>query len=163
VFVGSGTTANEFALMIPAGKDIRVFTISVSAAAHIAANNVAPVDLPGGAVLPYSLAIDMVFSDELIDKLYWEYGFLGVSAIDIERGITTVEPRMADIERKLMEHVSKPIVLCDSSKLGEFAYAQVGPVTLIHTLITDNGAPSAFVDELIARGVEVVIAEPEEA
>ncbi|MHB0998505.1 MAG: hypothetical protein ACYC27_04590 [Armatimonadota bacterium] len=74
----------------------------------------------------------------------------------MQRGITTLDWSGAKWERKLIEHVGKVIVLCDSSRLGKFSYCMVGQVSLIDVLITDNADDNTFTDEICKQCVEVI-------
>ena len=158
IFIGDGSTTYQFASILPADSHIHVITNALEVAGYIASNNVATVDFAGGTIRGDSLASDWTLSEEALKSLYWDVTFIGAAAIDIARGITTLDRSAARWERRIMEHGETVVVLCDSSKLSRFAYAQVGSVDLIDVLITDEGVSPAFVKELKAQGVEVVVA-----
>jgi DeoR/GlpR family transcriptional regulator of sugar metabolism len=109
----------------------------------------------GGTIRPDSLQTNC---EESLESLYWDVVFMGLAAIDIRRGITTDNRATARQETTILKHGSKFVALCDSSKLGRFAYAQVAPVGVIDVFITDSGADPEFVKQLSDQGVEVVIA-----
>lgn len=85
--------------------------------------------------------------DSQIDVAYWclsPYS-LSLAALDIRRGITTDNRAIAHQETMILKHGNKFIALCDSSKIGRFAYAQVSPVSVIDVLITDGNVDPDFV------------------
>jgi DeoR/GlpR family transcriptional regulator of sugar metabolism len=162
IFIGGGTTTYALATCIPSGRDLCVATNSLDIAAHLASNAIATVDLVGGTIRVDSLQTNC---EESLESLYWDVVFMGLAAIDIRRGITTDNRATARQETTILKHGSKFVCLCDSSKLGRFAYAQVAPVGVIDVFITDAGADPEFVKLLRDQGVEVVIAaqEPDRA
>ena len=165
IFINAGTTAHQLAIRLPESRQIEIATNSPEIATYLASNVVGKVVLLGGQVNPESLAADYSFSADVLDRLYWDVSFMGVSAVDVERGITTSSVSLAQhgfgqCERKIMENSRKTVVLCDSSKFGRFSNVKVGPVSLIDVLITDPGVSPDVVQQLTAQGVEVVVAEP---
>lgn len=73
-----------------------------------------------------SLETDGTFACDLLERLYWDVVFYGVTALDFEHGVTSVSLPIAELEAKVAQHGSKVFGLCDSSKLGRFARARVG-------------------------------------
>lgn len=157
IFIGSGSTTYQMAVLMKASSMNSIVTNSIDIAAHLVSSDIAPVDFIGGRINKEALASDGSLSDEVYDVLYWESAFMGAAAIDIERGITTLDRNSAKWERRLLENSNKVIVLCDSSKLGKFSYGRVGPVTMIDILITDSDADKVFVDKITKKGVKVII------
>lgn len=160
LFIGAGSTIGQMVRGMTPGRKLHVVTYSLEAAAHLVSNDIATVEFPGGVITPASLASDWSLSADLFDNVYWDVAFLGAAAIDLDRGITAFSRAGALIDRKIMENSGKVIMLCDSSKLGRFAYGKVGPVNLMSVMITDTGADMDFVQELTNQGVEVVLAGP---
>ena len=157
IFVGGGTTTCTLATQLPAGKDICVVTNALDIAAYLASNHIATVDFVGGTIRPDSLQSNC---EEGLDTLFWDVTFMGLAAIDLRRGITTDNRATARQETTIMTHGQKFVALCDSSKIGRFAYAQVAAVTAMDVFITDAGADPDFVRQLRDEGVEVVVAGP---
>ena len=84
--------------------------------------------------------------------------FLGASGLTIEHGITDPNPLEIQVKRAMAESVDQVVLLLDSSKFGLRSTSLLLPVTQIHTLITDAGAPQGDIDGLRALGVDVRIA-----
>ncbi len=162
IFVGAGTTTYELVTRMPGDRPLRVVTNSLEIAAYVASHEIAPVDFIGGTIRTDSLASDWSLSEEAVASLYWDVAFIGAAAIDSSRGITTLDRGGARWERLIIDHARKVIVLCDSSKLGQFSYAQVAPLDLINVLITDEGVTSDFAEQLSEEDVELVIAGQEQ-
>ncbi|MHB0999042.1 MAG: DeoR/GlpR family DNA-binding transcription regulator [Armatimonadota bacterium] len=154
IFMGGGTTTYALATMLPPDRDICIVTNALDIAAYVASKNIATVDFVGGTIRPESLQSNC---EESLEKLYWDVTFMSPASVDINRGITTDSRTAAHQEITIMKHGGKFIALCDSSKIGRFAYAQVAHVNVIDVLITDSGADPHFVEQLRDEGVEVVV------
>lgn len=163
VFISDGTTTLQLASRLPQNTKLQVITASPQVALQVAANTTATVDLLGGRIRPDSFATDTSLSEEALDMLYWDVTFMGLWAIDLDRGLTSIDRASALYERKLVNHGNKVVVMCDSSKFGKFSYAMLGPVGMIDVIITDNRISPETVEALTSMGVEVVIAGPEDA
>jgi DeoR/GlpR family transcriptional regulator of sugar metabolism len=160
VFINAGSTTYQLALNIREHQ-IDVATNSPEIAVYLTGSRSVPVDLIGGRMLKESMETDGAWSCDYLDRLYWDVVFYGVTAIDSEHGITSVSLAIAEFETKVAQHGSKVVGLCDSSKFGRFARAQVGPVGLLDVLVTDINVKPAVVEMLRAEGIEVVVAGPQ--
>lgn len=160
-FINAGSTTYQLALNIPDRHRVEVTTNSPEIALYLSTNKSMTVDLIGGRMVKESLETDGALSHAYLDRLYWDVVFYGMTAVDFEHGITSVSLPIAELESKVARHGSKVIGLCDSSKFGRFARAQVGPVTLLDVLVTDMNVKPAVVEMLKSEGIEVVVAGPQ--
>jgi len=158
VFLADGTTVFALATHIPAEAEFHVVTNSVQATLHLATQTRVSIELLGGKVRPELLATDCSLASEALDMLFWDIAFVGAAALDPKHGITERDAPEATRQRRILEHASRVVALCDSSKLGRCSYAKVGPLSLIDTIVTDSDADPDVVDALRATGVEVLLA-----
>jgi DeoR/GlpR family transcriptional regulator of sugar metabolism len=86
--------------------------------------------------------------------------FLGVHGMDIRAGYTTPNLAEATTNRVLVESAREVVVLADSSKWGVVGLADIGPLTLATTVITDDALPDEarrsladVVDEVVTVAV----------
>jgi DeoR/GlpR family transcriptional regulator of sugar metabolism len=84
--------------------------------------------------------------------------FLGVTGVDLERGITTLELEEAAVSQAMLRNAKRVIVVADSQKIENVSAALICPISAIHMLVTDPEIPRKVHDELIARGIEVILA-----
>lgn len=159
ILIGSGSTTLEMVREMRPNPQLHVATNSLPAAIHLASNNITNVDFLGGSVRPESLSTE---GEEELAKYYWDAAFLGAAALDLQRGITTLDRRAARFESIVIQNSRKLIVLCDSSKISRFSYVQVEAAGRIHVLITDQNISPATADEFRSLGIEVVVAGPPE-
>lgn len=163
IFISDGTTTFQLASRLPRNTKLHVITVSPQVALQVAGNTTATVDLLGGRIRQDSFATDTSLSEEALDMMYWDVTFMGLWAIDLNRGLTSIDRSSALYEKKLVKHGSKVVALCDSSKFGKFSYAMLGPVDMIDVIITDNRVSTETIDILTSMGVEVVLAGPDGA
>lgn len=164
VFVFGGSTTYQMITRMPAHPKLHIYTNSLVTATYLATNNVAPVDIVGGTIVPEALTSDMSLCWDwgALDKFSWDVAFLGTAGIDVERGLTTPSRNGARVAAKILERVGKLIVLCDSSKFGLFSHVQICPVSSIDVLVTDAGMDPEIAAGLSDNDVDVMIARPSE-
>jgi len=61
------------------------------------------------------------------------------------------------VKRAMIRAARQVIVVADSSKLEMEVFAQVCPLSDIHTVITNKEAPAPFVEALQKAGLEVIL------
>jgi DeoR/GlpR family transcriptional regulator of sugar metabolism len=84
--------------------------------------------------------------------------FIGVTGFDLERGITTLEPEEASVSLAMLRNAKRVIVVADSKKFGHVSPALICPISAINILVTDADIPAEVHNELLARGIEVILA-----
>ena len=88
-------------------------------------------------------------------ELFLDRIFVGVNAIDTERGLTCLHPDEAAINRALVAQARQRIVVADHSKLGQVVACLICPTREVHMLITDTGASDEDVRPFEELGIEV--------
>jgi DeoR family ulaG and ulaABCDEF operon transcriptional repressor len=71
-------------------------------------------------------------------------------------GIVEGDPLIARAEAKLLARAEQLIVIADSSKFKQRGSMVVCPLSRVHTLITDAGAPPEALDSARDAGVHVI-------
>jgi DeoR family transcriptional regulator, fructose operon transcriptional repressor len=159
IMISSGSTTIEMVKEMRPNPRLQVVTNSLPAAVHLASRGIAKVDFLGGVIRPESL--DTQCADGL-EMCYWDAAFIGAAALDLQRGITALDRNAARFDSAIIKNSRRLVVLCDSSKIGKWAYVQVGPMQLIHVLVTDKNIDPATADAFRNLGIEVVAAGPPE-
>src|SRR5438477_12539278 len=96
------------------------------------------VILVGGAVQTRRKAALGPLAVRFLDDFHVDKAFLAFNGVDIEAGFTVVDFEAAELERKMMACAAEMVVLSDSSKIGQRAFAAVGPLNSANVLITDS-------------------------
>jgi DeoR/GlpR family transcriptional regulator of sugar metabolism len=157
LFVGVGTTAEQFALFLPPREDRLVITASLPVASLLGSRPGRVVAI-GGAVRRDELCCVGPIAVNTMLRYHADVGVLGAAGISERFGLTELDDETAEIYRVMIRQSDRLIVIADSSKLGVSAPATVAPLSAIGTLVTDVGAAKRELDALEAAGCRVVLA-----
>ena len=157
MFVGIGTTCEQFGRYVRARPDLTVVTSSLPIASQLGTRAMHTVVL-GGAVRRDELSCVGPAARATLGRYRFDVAVIGAAGLSAEDGITDMIDEEADIHRQAIEQSSRVMVLADGSKLGLVNFAAVGPASAIDVLVTDPGADPDHLQRLRDLGVEVVIA-----
>jgi DeoR/GlpR family transcriptional regulator of sugar metabolism len=157
LFVGVGTTTEQFSLFLTPTPGLQVITGSLPVASLLGSRPVHVIAL-GGTVREEELACVGPVATGTIARYRADVAVLGAAGVSGRFGITEFDDEVAEVNRAAIEHSSRLVVLADASKIGVDAHAIVASAETISMLVTSAGAPDAELDQLRAAGVEIVIA-----
>lgn len=114
--------------------------------------------LTGGEVYGNKQSLVGEFALDTIRKVVATKCFLGVSGISAEGGVTSSFVQEVTVNRNMLAHCSGPkIVVADSSKIGvRQSFFDYGLDMITH-LITDSAADPRELEQIRAKGVEVIV------
>ena len=158
LFVGVGTTAEQFSLFLNPVPDLQVITASLPVASLLGSRPVGVVAL-GGAVREEELACVGPIATASVGRYRTDVAVIGAAGVSARFGVTELDDDIAEVNRAAIEHTARLVVLADGSKIGVDASAIVAPARAISTLVTSSGADEAELDRFRASGVQVVIAD----
>jgi DeoR/GlpR family transcriptional regulator of sugar metabolism len=159
LFVGTGTTTEQFSGFLPPRPDLTVVTPSLAIASLLGTRGIQTIIL-GGFVRQNELDCVGPLAVEAARRYNCELAIMGAAGVSARRGITELDDREAEIMRLAFDQAERVMVIADGSKFGAVAVASVAPIGRVATIVTD---PSASIDELHAirsAGVEVVVVSP---
>ncbi len=156
LFLGSGTTVEAIAQRLVERRGLTVLTNSLPVLnALAAAPGVTLVSL-GGTLRPTELSLIGPLTMRALDDLRHIKVVMGIRAIDIAHGLTNAWLDESLIDRALIEMGSDVIIAADHTKCERVSTVFVAPIEKVTTLVTDAGAPAAFVQAVRERGVTVL-------
>ena len=158
LFLGIGTTTEQFARYLHPREGLTVVTASVPTASLLGTRPLRVV-LLGGMVLRDELTCVGSIAASALERYRFDTAVIGAAGLSTRWGVTELTDEEAQIQRRAVERSSRIVVLADGSKLGSATSAVVCPAGRIDTLITDGSAPSDELEALRALGVDVVIAD----
>lgn len=154
----TGSTIQQMAKYIPAGKNIIAVTNSIQTAYELGFKPGIKTILLGGF---YSSETTSTFGDQCIKQLI-EYNidklFISSNGVSSSGGISIDQPFEAELNRHILKNSQKVIMLADYTKIGVDRFICVAPITDIDILITDDKAPADKLEEIRQKGVKVIIA-----
>lgn len=159
VFINAGSTTRQLVSHISKGSQIHVTTNSPEIALYLASEKGIVVELLGGRIEAESLETDGSLSESVMQNQYWDIAFVGVSALDLTHGITSISRQVSILENRIMTHSRRVIALCDSSKFNCYSYAKAGDIDMLDILVSDSGISDQLKTEITGLGVEVVVAD----
>jgi len=163
IILDSGTTVLEVArhLKVPAaaaGGKITVITGSLPVIHLLGHRPGFEVYIIGGLLLPEYETVAGPRATSSLRDLNAGTTILAADGLSIERGITIDNPFEADLEREMVRVARETILVADSSKIGRSGFVSVLPLSQIHALVTDSGAPEDFLKQIEEMGIRVYIA-----
>jgi DeoR family transcriptional regulator of aga operon len=114
------------------------------------------VVVTGGVARALSYELTGPFAAPIFEQISLDVLFLGVDAIDVERGAAAHHEGEAAVNGVFVARANRVVVVADSAKLGKTAFATICDIDAVDTLITDTNADRRVVQELRRSGVEVI-------
>ena len=158
IFIEAGTTGLQTVLNITNKKKLTILTNSCDIATLLAkANPHYTIILSGGLLKIETRSLVGPMADNTIKNINVDKAFIGITGIDLEKGITTTDQIEAQTKRNIIDSAKKVIALCDHSKLGHVSVNFVAPLKKIDILITNSEADQDFLKKIKKLGIEVII------
>jgi DeoR family fructose operon transcriptional repressor len=158
ILIEAGTTGYQTALNITNRAKLTVITNSCDIAVLLGKSNPGyKIILSGGMLNIDTHALvgpiaDFAFKTTFVDK-----AFIGISGIDLEKGITAADPIEAQTKRNIISCAKQVIALADHSKIGHVAMNYVAPISSINIFITDSKADEVFMEKLRDIDIRVIV------
>lgn len=159
VFVGIGTTAEQFARFLPARPGLVVVTASLPTASLLGTRPIEVIAL-GGAIRRDELTCVGPVAAATLARFRFDLAIIGAGGLSARWGLTELDDGEAEIQRLAIERSARVVVIADGSKIGTAMNAIVTDVGAIATLVTDESASSIELSALAEAGLDIVIAGP---
>ncbi|SEE75866.1 transcriptional regulator, DeoR family [Streptomyces sp. KS_5] len=155
VLLDSGTTCLEVARLLRE-RPVTVMPLSLQAI-HVFGETPGPATLvvPGGQPRAAEGALTGPLTLASLAALRFDTAVIGCCGLSAADGLTAYDLDDAAVKKAGIASARRTVVGTDGGKLGRTAYAYVGPATLLHTLVTDAGAPAEEVAALEGAGTIV--------
>jgi DeoR/GlpR family transcriptional regulator of sugar metabolism len=158
-----GSTTLEVARALRGKHNLTIITASLPIANEITANFSLGADvrliLTGGIVRPREFSMVGHRSESAYDEFHVDKAFIAIAGLTIEDGLTEYNLEDALVKRPLLRSAQERIVVAEGSKFGRVAFAYVGPLDAVQTVITDKNADKNLVNKLVDKGIKMVIAD----
>lgn len=159
VILDSGTTTYEIARLMRQHTDVIAMTNGMNVASALLEAEGVELLMTGGHLRRQSLSFYGDQAEQSLQNYHFDMLFLGVDAIDLERGVSTHNEDEARLNRRMCEVAERIIVVTDSSKFNRSSLHKIIDTQRIHTIIMDEGIPAECLQELHRSGVEVIIVQ----
>jgi len=137
------------------GFALTVVTNALNIANELTVRAAVKIVVTGGVARPQSYELLGPLAAQTLAEVSLDVAFIGVDALDLVTGAMCHHEGEAGINRLLTARAQRVVVVTDSSKLGQRAFARICRPEEIDVVVTDAGAPADVVSGLAAAGVDV--------
>jgi DeoR/GlpR family transcriptional regulator of sugar metabolism len=161
-----GTTTTEIARTLAARPDLgepgpqpnlTVVTNALNIAYELSVRPMIKIVLTGGVAHSRTFELVGPYSDLVLSQVAMDIAFIGVNGVDPVIGATVHDDAEARVNRLMAERAGRAVLVADSSKIGNRAFASIGGPELFDTLITDSGATKER-QKLVGAGWRLITA-----
>ena len=157
VILDSGTTTFEIARLMRKHTDVIAMTNGMNVANALLEAEGVELLMTGGHLRRQSQSFYGDQAEQSLQNYHFDMLFLGVDAIDLERGVSTHNEDEARLNRRMCEVVERIIVVTDSSKFNRSSLHKIIDTQRIDMIIVDEGSPADSLEGLRKAGVEVIL------
>lgn len=155
VFIDAGTSTLEAGRELLRREDVTVFTHSLPLAMMAPAGKARVVCL-GGEVRSPTLALVGGFGLDWLDRLHFDYAFLGASGLTEADGAATTELGEAAIKQAVIRRSRFPFLVCGSAKWNHPRPVFFAGWKEFAGWITDRKPPAAFLKKRKKENVKIL-------
>ena len=156
IIIDAGTTVYHVARHLE-GKAPQIVTNSLPVANHFAAANRVELVVSGGVIYPRLGVLVGPLAVEAFSKIHADVAVMSAGGITLE-GLTNSHGLLIDIQLAMIRAAAKVIFCLDHTKFGRRSMTQLCDLEPIDVIVTDHQAPAELVEQLQAKGIEVVVA-----
>jgi DeoR/GlpR family transcriptional regulator of sugar metabolism len=158
IIIDSGTTTAAMIPQLGHKPGLVVMTNSLNVARAISELEHEPVLLmTGGTWDPHSESFQGQVAEQVLRSYDFDQLFIGADGIDLARGTTTFN-ELLGLSRVMADVAREVVVMVESDKIGRKIPNLELPWSGIHTLITDERLDDQAAEQLIERGIQLIIA-----
>lgn len=157
IFLGSGTTVLEVARNL-AERTLTVISNSLPVINLMAERpNITLIAL-GGSLRVSELSFIGHITEQSLAELRADRVIIGTRAISVEQGLTNDYLPETLTDRATLKVGREIVIVADHTKCGVVSTAFLAPLTAMHTLVTDSGTDTEFIEALKQKNVRVIVA-----
>ena len=156
IVLDAGTTTIEIARNL-INMPLRVITNDLHIGLLLAGYQQIEVSVTGGSVDWSSQSCVGDVAVDFLSKVHPTYTFISCNAFKIDTGITAPTSDKAAVKRIMTKQSSKKVLVADSSKYGLTQLFEVGALSSVDMIITDDGLDENAAEEIRKQGIELIL------
>lgn len=157
IFISSGTTALEVARNLPDNTHLTVISNSLPVINALAGRRHIELVVIGGMFRQDELSMVGHPADQALSEFRSDRTFIGMRAIDPQRGFTNDYMPEILTDRKILEIASQVVVVADHTKFGRICSVFVAPVSAAQVIITDSEIDPEMAEQIKGLGVQLIV------
>lgn len=158
IFFDSSTSAYCLARLIGNAQNFLAVTDTLTTAIELNARTNVKVVCLGGELKKTTGSCTGAFSDSMMKTMHFNTAFIGLPRISADGTLSTSSMSELTIKRTAIDRSNQVVILADSSKLGDSDFLEIGHLSEIDVLITDEKIPPEFVQYCRAQNVQTIVA-----
>lgn len=155
IFLDSGTTTYQLALLLENKKNLTIITYDMLIATSLKIHPSSQVIVSGGVLRGGYNVLIGTLTENFIRNMRVDVVMLSADAIDDQFGISNANYLEAGIKSLLVNAAKRVIVLADRTKFGKVAVAKVCDIKDVDMIITDKDLPQDLINMIIRSGVSI--------
>lgn len=157
ILIDTGTTTYQ---MIPSLKEMQhvtVVTNDVLIAAELAPCAGLDLCMLGGQVRPGHYTTIGFWTNQALENLHVDRGFLSCDSVDIKGGCSITNAEEIQIKQQMINASNECNLLVDHTKFNSIAFMRLCPLKKIHSIITGKELDASIVREYEALGIQMIL------
>ena len=163
IILDSGTTTYEIARLLHQHTDIIAMTNGMNVANALLDAEGVELLMTGGHLRRQSQSFYGDQAEQSLLNYHFDMLFLGVDAIDLDRGVSTHNEDEARLNRRMCEVAERIIVVTDSTKFNRSSRHKIIDTQRIDMIIVDEGIPTESLEGLRKSGIDVRLVKRQDA
>jgi len=157
IYIDSGTTLIRMCQFLKNKKGLKIITNSLPAASELTNHSDIEVILIGGKIIPERRAIYGHVAVQQASEYHVQKAFIGTDGISSENGLSAYDNNECNVIKIISSSADHVYLLCDSSKIEKDSFYIFAPLSIIDTMITDNGIDLNIADKYREKDVNLII------
>lgn len=145
IAIDVGTTALEVARNITC-TDVIIITASPHVAFNVVNQGISQVFLTGGVMRPQTFTLTGAFAVQGLNNFNISKAFIGIGGITDDYFLTEHSPEEAEVKKALIKRSEEVILVADHTKFNSGGFVKIGPLALVHRIITDKRMSQNLID-----------------
>lgn len=164
VVLSAGTTMLEVARALrERNVPCRVVTNALNIAMELSRSSFVRVTCSGGEVDGDYYTLNGPTTERVLRSCFFDLAIIGVSGVALKEGLTVNSQMNAMALSTMMENSKRVVVVADQHKFGQVRFARLAALNRVDALVTNVAPPPDYAERLAASGVDVIVAEGQEA
>jgi DeoR family transcriptional regulator of aga operon len=159
IILDAGDAVRWLARALRERKGIRVITNSLSVIQELADRPDITLISCGGVLHHEGKSFIGLQAEAAIRALRADRAFIGAAGVSVDFGLSNSNIDEAAVQQAMLKAAREVILLADPSQIGDESLVQIGSLQAVHCLITGPGIAERDRQNLLSRGVQVMVAE----
>lgn len=162
VIFDAGNTVLEVARALPADLTLTAVTTSLPVAGILGEKPAIAVIVAGGQYQRADGAVQGPLAIAFFEQIHADVLVMSAASVDPERGMGSDSIEEAAIQRAMMAHAHRIILVCTATQFSRPAFITTAPLTAVDLVISDDRLPEDIRQKMSRRAIgwEVVPCSP---